>query len=439
MSKYLVKILSICALIVLMAVTIVGAAIGVAEAVGVTLTVIDTTSTGSTESNVKIYVNDKEQTENKITVAKYTEVKLVFTGADKGYPEVAWYQGESVDATKAKALSTELEYKFDLDKTMTISAVATLKTYTVTFTGKMPDGVTDVTKPITEGGAGLGENVTYTYGQTLPVIPGTDTVRFDGWKINAQEGTENATVYTTATFDTTIVTLTPAYTSQELTEYTLKVRKSVKDSTEIASLTFNKNNPAVFNPKREGYTLKGIMYNDKLYAYDSASHTIPTLYQDVATGTETTIDTYAVWECDYAPISLSVVGSVYAFDPVDNVNTWLRVYADGKPINATNNTFILRFVDGIEEGDVDLQDNIFDLVGLNEVTEFATDDGRVVKFNGNISFDIIGNSNLPNDVANILISATEPYTYTYANLVKKLQDYITENVAITMTLEFELA
>ena len=63
MSKYLVKILSICALVVMLCVSVVGAGISVSEAIGCTLTLVQSGS-GSAEgakSNVKILLDGKEQ------------------------------------------------------------------------------------------------------------------------------------------------------------------------------------------------------------------------------------------------------------------------------------------------------------------------------------------------------------------------------------------
>ncbi len=431
MSKYLVKILSVCALVVLLAVTIVGATIGITEAVAVTLTVIDTTATSETESNVKIYVNDKEQTENKITVAKYTEVKLVFNGLEKGYKFDGWYNGESIDRENAQAVSKDTEYKFDVDKTMTISAIADLKSYTVTFTGKMPDGTTDVTKPITEGGAGLSSNMTYIYGQELPVIPGTDTLRFDGWKIDTQEETEGATTYTTAIFDKDIVTLKPAYTNQALTEYSLKIKKSAIEDEVIANLSFNKNNPAVYIPTRQGYTLKGVMYNGELRAYNYESHTFPDLYQYVSTGTETDIEVYAVWECDYTSISLKFNGMAYYTR--NGKDAWYGVLANSEPMESGDDPYYVQFVDGLEEGNADLEDNIFELF-FNNFSSFTTLDGREVEFSGKIRMTVDGQS----QTDSITLQATQPYKYSYLELLLNFAGKDIDGKVITITFLFDL-
>ena len=68
MSKHLVKILSVCALVVLLMVSVVGAAIGVTEAVGCILTIADASRESEAEKEnenvnhkVVVKVNGKVQ------------------------------------------------------------------------------------------------------------------------------------------------------------------------------------------------------------------------------------------------------------------------------------------------------------------------------------------------------------------------------------------
>lgn len=195
-------------------------------AISVTLSVIDSTMTGSSESNVKIYVNNIEQTGTSITVDKYTDVKLVFTGIDKGYIFNGWFSGENIDLESDVPISTSIEYSFNIDQTMTISSIAQLKTYNVTFTGMMPDGVTPVTDVISE-------TQVYSYGQSLPTITETDTIKFDGWAIVLESGETDNKLYTNAIFDDTTITLTPVYSEKPIMiNFNLKLENSI-DETEV--------------------------------------------------------------------------------------------------------------------------------------------------------------------------------------------------------------
>ena len=174
----------------------------------VTLTVIDTTSE-ETNSNVKIYVNGIEQTTSTIVIDKNTEITLTFI-VPEGYLFNGWFEGEDYDVSQDTPLSTEIEYSFNIDRTITLSAVASIKTYSVTFTGLMPDGETPIDEELFKSG-------TYNYNQQLPEITGTDTIKFDGWKIVLEGGELGTEIYNTAIFENSSVTLTPAYSNIEVT------------------------------------------------------------------------------------------------------------------------------------------------------------------------------------------------------------------------------
>ena len=99
MSKLLIKILSICALVVLLPLVVVGASLSVTEAVGCSLTVAFAGDEGSADkqgknpltSNVIIKVDGKVQEENTIKVAKYSEVTVIYSG--EGYNFKGWQKG----------------------------------------------------------------------------------------------------------------------------------------------------------------------------------------------------------------------------------------------------------------------------------------------------------------------------------------------------------
>ncbi len=74
----------------------------------------------------------------------------------------------------------------------------------------MPDGETPIDEELFKPG-------TYSYNQQLPEITGTDTIKFDGWKIVLEGGELGTEIYNTAIFENSYVTLTPAYSNIEVT------------------------------------------------------------------------------------------------------------------------------------------------------------------------------------------------------------------------------
>ena len=151
MSKHLVKILSVCALVVLLMVSVVGAAIGVTEAVGCILTIADASRESEAEKEnenvnhkVVVKVNGKVQDKNVLQIGKYSEVTLEYQAT--GYEFKGWYVG-NYNVETDKAVETKITYTFDIKGDTKISAVADLKKFTVNYSGKGADGVTDINFP----------------------------------------------------------------------------------------------------------------------------------------------------------------------------------------------------------------------------------------------------------------------------------------------------
>ncbi len=202
MSKLLVKILSICALVILLPLVVVGASLTVTEAVGCTLTVLANGDDGAEvlDGSVKILVNDKEQETNTITLAKHSEVTVVYDNV-VGHDFEGWYEGEYFGdiQTLQQPLAKVAQYTFELtSKNTIITAVSNVRMINVTYQGFYDDG-TEVDLP----------NATLKYGADLTGLnPKVGGHRFIGWKVTNENGDilSDATMHATFTSNNVILT-----------------------------------------------------------------------------------------------------------------------------------------------------------------------------------------------------------------------------------------
>ena len=218
MSKRLIKILSICALVILCPLVIVGVSLMATEAVGCTLTIFDggieqlgEKDFGGKSSNVTIMVDGKAQESNKVTLTKHTEVTVTFEGV--GYDFVGWFDGNYNEINRVgegadKAVSEKVSYTFEISKDTVLTAVRDIKTYNVTYDGFYDDGTTEIAL----------ESATLEYNQPLetlvPMVGGVQA----GW-YNMVEGVAGVTTRV-ANFETSgDVTVYPAWEDQMLVEY----------------------------------------------------------------------------------------------------------------------------------------------------------------------------------------------------------------------------
>lgn len=212
MSKYLIKILSICAFVILIPLIIVGSALCVTEAMACTLKVLDGGVEGGygTSSNVTIFIDNVKQDTNEISVKKNTEVTVTYEGT--GYDFVGWYNGnyEEIDREKDQAVNTSVSYTFFVRGNTTLTAVRDVKEYTITYAGIMDDG-SDVV--IEEGEQGK----TYKYGENLKTLEPVQDGTFDGWYILNSSDPKS---YTKAIFENSgDYTLTPAWSNLMVISY----------------------------------------------------------------------------------------------------------------------------------------------------------------------------------------------------------------------------
>lgn len=166
MSKHLMKILSICAMVILLPLIIVGAALCITEAIPVTLTIYQ----GGNEGDISIYENDAslapsakvsiflrddtnsswiEQIDEEgypvtqVSVQKNDEIKVVYSNS-VGYDFQGWYKGSPTEYNEnSTARETKTEYTFFIRGNTSLTAIRNVMTFDVQYTGIYNDG-TDI-------------------------------------------------------------------------------------------------------------------------------------------------------------------------------------------------------------------------------------------------------------------------------------------------------
>lgn len=128
MSKKLVKILSVCACVFLIPLIILGVALSVVNNRPVTLSIFDggDAVVSGTNSQVGIYVENKLQSSNKITLKQGTTVTITWEG--EGFDFVGWFSGNESETQGQTAISKDKAYKFQVKDNTTLTA---LKKYVV--------------------------------------------------------------------------------------------------------------------------------------------------------------------------------------------------------------------------------------------------------------------------------------------------------------------
>lgn len=182
MSKYLVKILSICAFVIIIPLAILATALCVTGSASykVRLYIVGQDAEAST-ANCKVLVNGKESKNNVFSFAKGEEAILTFES--EGYDFVGWYNGTDKTYNGEEApVTANVTYSIKVTGNVSMTAKCAIKTYEVTYKGFQKDKVT----PFDYG------TITYKYGKELVKI---NDESFRGWRV---EGTDD--YYTNATF-----------------------------------------------------------------------------------------------------------------------------------------------------------------------------------------------------------------------------------------------
>ncbi len=191
MSKNLLKILSICAFVVILPLAILATALCVTESQAYWVRLyVDGTTEGQPATSVLI--NGKEREKNELRVQKGSEVIITFEG--EAYDFDGWYQGnDKTYQANNKVVADKATYSFKLEGATELTAKCKVKTYTFTFGGKYNDGsaITNVV-----------DGKTFVYGDALPEISpiGEGTgIAFSGWMLNEEgivEGPFKTATYT---------------------------------------------------------------------------------------------------------------------------------------------------------------------------------------------------------------------------------------------------
>lgn len=429
MSKHLVKILSLCALVVLMAVSIVGAAVCVTEAVGCTLTVVDASKDAEfAESGVAIYIDGKKQEESTIRVSKYTEVEVKYEGVQTGYNFNGWYVG-NYDINKDKAVSDKTTYKFEVKRNTKITAVSELKKYNVTFIGTNADG----------SNVNIGSNMEFEFGAPLPTLEHSTDKYFYGWNIVSDSETQDATIYNNAIFDVedTTVTLTPNWGSQQFQTYTINV--AYKPGSDIIDqVTYNtRDQEFVYARTRANYTIVGINFKGQVYSYSEAEGKFIGLGEAIARDGGETTDATAVWACKYGSFTFNIAGVAYYYDESANESTYWSVYGDrdGKKTEILEEGVYAIFRDGQDEDEYDLTDNMYDIFIAQRYSNIRTFEEEPLTFANQIRISVGG-------------SYTEEYnlsgpSVSFAHVLTFLEEpgqygTLTGNEIITIEFVYEL-
>lgn len=208
MSKHLVKILTICTLVILLPLTVLGTALCVTEAMGCALTVLAGGKEGNglgTSSEVSIYIDNVKQEGEKVVVKKNTEVTVTYAGV--GYDFQGWYNGNYDEIKEdATAVNTSTSYTFTVRGNTTLTAVRDVKHYVISYAGLYDDG-TAVDLPTEERD----------YGQSLQPLAAKTGASFNGWYV--AESTDVAGVMVANFAESGEYTLNPAWSEQMVISY----------------------------------------------------------------------------------------------------------------------------------------------------------------------------------------------------------------------------
>ena len=214
MSKYLIKILSICAFVILLPLVVLGSALCVTEAMGISLTIYEggeTAQYGGTTTNIAIIIDGVEQEGTKITFKKNTDVTVTWTGKSdeetvSAYDFQGWYKGNP-SALRGRE-TTKSSYTFTVRGNTVLTAVKNVKKYTVTYAGKYDDGTDIDIEPAT---------VNVQFNQDLAAVaPKGNDLTFSGWYDvnNAGTVTKKANFAESGEY-----TLNPVFSNQMFVKY----------------------------------------------------------------------------------------------------------------------------------------------------------------------------------------------------------------------------
>lgn len=293
MSKKLVKILSICAIAVLIPLIVLGVALSVSYNRTCTLEIFDGGDgiQTNTTSEVAIYVENQKIDGTKIEAKKGTEITVTWEGT--GFDFVGWYNGNEGETQGAKAVNKNPAYTFSLKSNRVLTAIKKYVTYSVNVQTK-------------EGGS----------------------------------------------------TTTISYTRE--------------------------GGFAPYGVTRDGYTFKGLKYDGNVYTPSGTDFVYggSSLSNALLTSATHSIDTVAVWECDYANLSNFTICTVVQ-------GTDYPIIADGASTSFDERARSYVFQD--TNSGVDLSDVVFDKVFGTSKYFIDDDSDREVDMSAPVKLTIIVN------------------------------------------------
>lgn len=256
MSKYLIKILAVCAFVVLLPLAIVATALGVTESSACTLNLFISGNVNANAS-AKVLIDGKESV--KFTAVKNSQVELTFES--EGYYFLGWFEGtKETFKPESDPISKDARFTYTIENiNSNLTAVCLEKTYNITF--KNYESLNGV----------------FVYGQSLPQAPvGSESEStFIGWTLESESGIFNNATFSASSKDAFAVniTLEPVFSDEKIVTYF-----DVNDNV-IETKHFNKEQFNSFKLKTaeelsayitKGYTLAGFVSKDDGTMIDDA-------------------------------------------------------------------------------------------------------------------------------------------------------------------------
>lgn len=430
MSKRLAKILSICALVVLMPFIIVGSALAFTQAVGVTLTIAQggiNSTLGIAEPTIAIVINNQVQEQDSIEVKKNTSVNLSYEG--EGYHFYGWYEGNTseIDVTKDIPLANGAEdiqgYVVNGNKTLT--AMRDVQTYNVTYSGNDANG-----NPIT-----LEKDNGLEYGAELEVLPGNAAKIFSGWAVKDSTEAPTRVAKFAATTQGQEVEVVPVW--KENASY--KVYYSIVDNTDAnaVSLTYTVTNGfSAYTKTRTGYDFAGIYFNDKLYVDNGANDYVyngEKLSEALANPANSTVVLSAAWKSIYPSINIYYAAQAkYTMGGV--TGDYVLVDAQGKFAETVGTTddklaYVQYTID--DKAGIDYTDDIHNYFFGGKTLKTNNAEAKTASYSGKIRIVATDQTTGAENSYSIL----DATGYTFGDIFKSIYDRYNQSGVLTKDIQ----
>ena len=390
MSKQLAKLLSICALVVLLPFIVIGTALTFTEAIGVTISIAQAGLNGAyvDAGQVGLYVDGQKQADT-IEVKKNKTVELSFQG--EGYYFYGWYEGDAGLIQKGSdegRISKEEKINYVVTANKTVTAVRDVQKYNISYEGTKFDGTAlDTTSQ--EG---------VEYGAHLPELEG-NTQLFRGWKIKGSTSEPLFVAQFEADEPVEEITLEPVWK----TDFSIPVAFNINDDSAENTVSLNYNAVSgitQYTKTRENFVFAGLKIEgvDKLFSdyvtvqgfadYQTAAG--ERLYETLKENP--TSNVYAVWESVYAPFKFNYEATSRYEGPITGEVSYWAIFKDanndGKLTNdeAYINDAVKEYVFS-DETDLTIEENMLDYV-LGDTTNLVTRNGEKVQFANKVVINV---------------------------------------------------